>query len=36
MEIVESLEGSGSLIKGVIEIIKSETREQKREFLSMF
>ena len=36
MKIVESLEGSGSLIKGIIEIIKSEAKEQKRGFLSMF
>ena len=35
MKIVDSLEGSGLLIKGNIKIIKSETKEQKRGFLSM-
>ena len=35
MKIVESLEGSGLLIKEIIKIIKSETKEQKRGFLSM-
>ena len=35
MEIAESLEESGLLIKEIIEIIKNETKDQKRGFISM-
>ena len=35
MKIIKSLEESGLLIKGVSEIIKNETKEQKGGFLSM-
>ena len=36
LKIVKSLEDSGlSLLDGVSEIIKNETKEQKRAFLSM-
>ena len=34
-EIVEALEDSNILLKGVTKTIKSETKEQKRGFLSM-
>ena len=34
-EIVEALEDSNILLKGVTKAIKSETKEQKRGFLSM-
>ena len=35
LKIVRSLEGSGSLLKGVSETIKNEVKEEKRGFLSM-
>ena len=35
MKIVQALESSGILLKGVTEAIKNETKEQKRGFLSM-
>ena len=35
MKIVQGLESSGVLLKGVTEIIKNETKEQKGGFLSM-
>ena len=35
MKIVQALENSGVLLKGVTETIKSETKEQKGGFLSM-
>ena len=35
MKIVQSLEESGLLIKGVSETIKNEAKEQKRGFLGM-
>ena len=35
MKIVQALESSGILLKGVTEAIKNETREQKEGFLSM-
>ena len=35
MKIVQSLEESGLLIKGVIETIKNEAKEQQEEFLGM-
>ena len=35
MKIVQALEGSNILLKGVIKTIKNETKEQKKEFLSM-
>ena len=35
MKIVKSLEESGLLIKGIFEIIKNKTKEQKRELLWM-
>ena len=35
MKIVQSLENSGVLLKGVTETIKNETKEQKGGFLSM-
>ena len=35
MKIVQSLEESGALIKGVSETIKNEGKEQKRGFLGM-
>ena len=35
MKIVKSLEESGSLIKGISETIKNETKEPKGGFLSM-
>ena len=35
IQIVKSLEDSGLLTKGVIETIKNEAKEQKREFLGM-
>ena len=35
LKIVRSLEGSGSLLKGVSETIKNEAKEEKRGFLSM-
>ena len=35
MEIIKSLEGSGSLIKGVSETFKNEAKEQNRGFLNM-
>ena len=33
LKIVQVLEDSGSLLKGVTETIKNETKEQKRELL---
>ena len=36
MKIVQSLERSGTLIKGVSKTVKNETKGQKRRFLSMF
>ena len=36
IEIAESLEESGLLIKEIIEIIKNETKEQKKGFISKF
>ena len=35
MKIVQALEDSNILVKGVTETIKNETKEQKRGFLSM-
>ena len=35
MKIVQALEGSGILLKGVTKTIKNETKEQKGGFLSM-
>ena len=35
MKIVQALESSGILSKGVTEAVKNETKEQKRGFLSM-
>ena len=35
MEIVQALEKSGVILKGVTETIKNETKEQKGRFLSM-
>ena len=35
MKIIQALEGSGILLKGVTEAIKTETKEQKGGFLSM-
>ena len=35
MKIVQALESSGVLLKGVTETIKNETKEQKGGFLSM-
>ena len=35
MKIVQALEDSGILLKGVSKTIKNETKEQKGEFLSM-
>ena len=35
MKIVQALEDLGTLLKGVTETIKNETKEQKRGFLSM-
>ena len=35
MKIVQDLESSGNLLKGVTEAIKNETKEQKGGFLSM-
>ena len=35
MKIVQALEGSNILLKGVTETIKNETKEQKRGFLSI-
>ena len=35
MKIVQALENSGILLKGVTEAIKNETKEQKGSFLSM-
>ena len=35
MKVVETLEDSNTLLKGVIKTIKTETKEQKGEFLSM-
>ena len=35
MEIVQALQDSGILLKGVSETIKNETKEQKGGFLSM-
>ena len=35
MKIVQALESSGALLKGVAETIKNETKEQKGGFLSM-
>ena len=35
MKIIQVLENSGILLKGVIETIKNETKEQKGGFLSM-
>ena len=35
MKIVQALEHSGILLKGVTETIKNETKEQRRGFLSM-
>ena len=35
MKIVEALEDSNILLKGVTKTIKSETKEQKKGFLSM-
>ena len=35
MKIVQALEDSNILLKGVTKTIKNETKEQKREFLSM-
>ena len=35
MKIIQVLENSGMLLKGVIETIKNETKEQKGGFLSM-
>ena len=35
MKIIQALENSGILLKGVTETIKSETKEQKGGFLSM-
>ena len=35
MKIVQALENSGVLLKGVTETIKNETKEQKGGFLSM-
>ena len=32
MKIVQALEGSNILLKGVIKTIKNETKEQKKEF----
>ena len=36
MKIVEALEDSNVLLKGVIETIKNETKQKKGRFLSMF
>ena len=36
MEIVQALEDSNILLKGVTKTIKNETKEQKERFLSMF
>ena len=36
MKIVQALEHSNILLKGVTKTIKNETKEQKGEFLSMF
>ena len=36
IKIVQALEGSNILIKGVTKTIKNETKEQKEGFLSMF
>ena len=35
IELVKSLEDSGLLLKGVVEPIENEAKEQKRVFLSM-
>ena len=35
MEIAQALEDSNILLKGITKTIKNETKEQKREFLSM-
>ena len=35
MKIIKSPKGSGLLIKGVVETIKNEAKEQKRGFFSM-
>ena len=35
MKIVQALENSGILLKGVTKTIKNETKKQKRGFLSM-
>ena len=35
MKIIQALENSGILLKGVTETIKNETKEQKGGFLSM-
>ena len=35
MKLVQALENSGVLLKGVTKTIKNETKEQKRDFLSM-
>ena len=35
MKIIQALENSGVLLKGVTKTIKNETKEQKRGFLSM-
>ena len=35
MKIIEALENSGILLKGVSKTIEKETKEQRREFLSM-
>ena len=35
MKIVQAVEDSNILLKGVTKIIKNETKEQKRRFLSM-
>ena len=35
MKIIQALEDSNILLKGVTKTIKNETKEQKREFLSM-
>ena len=36
IKIVQALEGSNILLKGVTETVKNETKEQKGGFLSMF
>ena len=35
MKLVQALENSGVLLKGVTKTIKNKTKEQKRDFLSM-